>query len=166
MSEIENDMGMSLADIAGLDVSDVEELRSSALPAGLYTFEITKVNFEVRSVKDDTETRYVASVEHKVIEVETIVEKGVTEAEVLGKSYTEQFFIDPAEAQKGIGYLKGFVADIGADNSGPIGGVEGAPEGFLDRLVTHRYKAKIVKKKDRSGEMRSRLQLLPKAKAA
>lgn len=166
MSDIENDMGMSLADIAGLDVSDVEELRSSALPAGLYTFEVTKTLLETRSVKEDTETRYVAVVELKVIEVDTIVEKGVTESEVLGKTYTENFFIDPAEAQKGIGYLKGFIADVGGDNSGPIGGVEGAPEGFLDRLVTHRFPAKIVKKKDRQGEMRSRLQLLPKAKAA
>ncbi len=162
MSDLENQM--SLADIAGLDVSDVEELRSSQIPAGLYTFEVSKTGMEETTVGDDDELRYKASIELKVIEVSAIAERGVEDADVMGKTHSETFFINPAEAQKGIGFLKGFVTDIGGDSTGGIGGVEGAPEGFLDKLVTHRFPAKIIKKKARDGNFYSRLQLLKKPK--
>lgn len=165
MDGIENE-GMSLADIAGIDTSEIEELRSSSLPTGLYTFECSAGKLEDKMVKDDSERRVVASVQLKVIEIDTIAEKDVNPDDVMGKTQTEQFFIDPAEAEKGIGYLKGWVADIGADNSGNMGGVEGAPAGYLDKLEGHRFKAKIIKKKAKDGNYYARLQLLPKKKAA
>lgn len=163
MSDGIENMGTSLADIAGLDVSDIEELRSSQLAAGLYVFEVQTSEFGERMVntKDgDEEKRFVATIPLKVVEVEAIVEKGVEDSDVMGKTQTENFFINPAEAEKGIGYLKGFVTDIGCDSSGPIGGVEGAPEGFLDRITGHRFRAKIVKKKGKDGEFYARLQLV------
>jgi len=161
---IENQM--SLADIAGLDVSDVEELRSSQIPAGLFVFEVTKTGLDETTVGDDEELRYKAAIELKVVGVETIVEKGVEESDVMNKTHTETFFINPAEAQKGIGFLKGFITDIGGDSTGNIGGVEDGPEGFLDRIVGHRFTAKIIKKKARDGNFYSRLQLLKVKKAA
>lgn len=165
---------MSLADIAGLDVSDVEELRSSQIAAGLYTFEVVRTLFEERTVTKDDEDqmRYVGVIELKVIEIEAIAERGVEESDVMGKSHTETFFIDPSEAQKGIGFLKGFVTDIGADSKGAIGGLpedaqpEGYVPGFLDNLVTHRFKAKIIKKKGKDGNFYSRLQLIKATKKA
>lgn len=160
--------GLSLATIAGLDTSDIEELRSSQLPAGLYDFEVTETKLEQVTVnKDGTdELRFKPSIVCKVIGVDTIVESGVKEEEVLGKTYTESFFIDPAEAEKGIGYLKGFVTDIGGDSKGKVGGLPEAERGsdyepgYLDKLVGHRFKSKIVKKKGRDGEFYSRLQLV------
>lgn len=162
---IEN-QGMSLADIAGLDVSDVEELRSSQIPSGLYTFECEPGKLVETTVKDGTETRYVVEIAAKVVEVDTVTEKGVNPEEVMGKIFTEKFFIDPAEAQKGIGYAKGFIADIGAPNTGNMGGVEGAAEGYLDALQGHRFKSKVVKKKGRDGEFYSRLQVVKPKKDA
>lgn len=162
MSDIEN-QELSLADIAGLDISDVEELRSSQLPAGLFTFEVTGRDVEKVQVKakdsEDEVTKVKVNIISKVIEVETIIDKDVEEKDVLGKSYTETFFIDPADAAKGFGYLKGWVKDIGGENDGPMGGVEGA-EGFLDKLITHRYPAKIVKKKGRDGNFYARMQTI------
>lgn len=158
--------GMSLADIAGLDVSGVEELRSSQLPAGLFTFEVFRAELSSKMVKEESELRYVSEIELKVIEVDTIVDRDVSAEEVMGKAFTEKFFIDPAEAQKGIGYLKGFVADVGGDNQGAIGGLPEAERGadyqpgFLDKLVGHRFKSKVIKKKGRDGEFYSRLQLV------
>lgn len=162
--------GMSLADIAGLDVSGVEELRSSQIPAGQFTWEVIRAELSTKMVKEETELRYVAEIELKVLEVEVLVEKDTTPEEVLGKTFTEKFFIDPAEAHKGIGYMKAFVKDIGGSNEGAIGGLPEAeqPEnyqpGFLDKLVTHRFKSKVVKKKGRDGEWYSRLQLIKAAK--
>lgn len=169
MSASVENQGMSLADIAGLDVSDVEELRSSQIAAGLYTWEVTKGTMSSRMVKEDTELRYVAEIELKVIEADAVTEKGVTPEDMMGKTFTEKFFIDPAEAQKGVGFLKGFVTDIGADSKGAMGGLPEDEQdadyvpGFLDKLVTHRFKSKVVKKKGKDGEMYSRLQLLKKS---
>lgn len=160
--------GMTLASIAGLDVSEVEEIRASRIGAGLYTFEVTKGFVEERMVKDNTELRYCPTIELKVIEVDAVTETGFDAAEMMGKTHSENWFINPSDneaALKTIGYLKGFVKDIGCDNAGAMGGIEGQPPGFLDKAVTHRFKAKMIAKKDRDGEMRSRLQLI-KAKAA
>ena len=167
MSDGVENSGLSLASIAGLDVSDVAELRSSRLGAGLYTFEVTKAFLEETKVKDNTEDRIKAVIELKVIEVDTVTEAGFEAKDMEGKTHTESWFINPADAEaaaKTIGYLKGFVADMGCDNTGIIGGVEGQPQGFLDRTVTHRFKAKIVARKDRqSGDLRSQLQFIKKA---
>jgi len=127
---------------------------------------VTKGFVEERMVKDNTETRYCPTIELKVIEVDAVTESGFDEKEMMGKTHTENWFINPADnesALKTIGYLKGFVKDIGCDNAGAMGGIEGQPEGFLDKAVTHRFKAKIIAKKDKDGETRSRLQLIKKA---
>ena len=156
---------MSLADIAGLDVSDVEELRSSQFPVGLFTWEVAIAKLDTQTVKDD-ELRYTGIIELKCVEVDTLTDRDATPDDCLGKTFTEKFFIDPAEAQKGIGFLKGFVADVGCDNKGNMGGVEGAPPGYLDKMVGHRFKAKIIKKKGKDGEFYSRLQLIKKSKGS
>lgn len=160
--EIENG-GMSLADIAGLDTDDVEELRSQALTAGLYVFEMQAGKLQDTTVKDD-ERRIKINIPLKVVEVQAITEKGVTEEEVMGKVHTESFFVDPADPGKGIGYAKGFIADAGASNSGNMGGVEGAPTGYLDALQGHRFVAKALKKKGNDGVWRTRIEI-PKQKA-
>lgn len=147
----------SLADLAGLDVSGVEEIRSERLPAMAGVFRGDKVEL-VDGENRDQERRFIAVVTFEVAEVQTIVEKGYAEADVLGKKHTERFYIVPEKAQEGIGRIRAFVADIGLDNKGALGGVEGMPEGILDRIVGHTFPAKITTRKV-DGETYSRLKL-------
>lgn len=157
---LESGTGMSLADIAGMDVTDVTELRASSLPAGLYTFEGISGTLEER--EKDGEKRYGAQMKFKVLEATAILDRDVNPSDLVGKTHTEFRQIDPADAATGIGYLKGFVADIGLDSSGALGGVEDAPPGMLDRIEGHRFEAKIRRSKGKDGVERSNIDPIKK----
>lgn len=172
-NELEN-AELSLASIAGLDVSDVEEIHSSQLPAMIGTFEVTATSLGKKTIDfgDGDEVRIEAVIIRKVIEVDSIIEKGIEDADVMGKTIQSNFLIDPARAQEGIGKLKGHVSESGFDPAGAIGGLpeeerdENYVEGFLDKMIGHTQKGKIVKKKPRKGgDPFSRFQTIPPKKA-
>ncbi len=147
----------SLAEFASVDVSDIQELRSEALSEGIYTFECESAKMEDSST--DEAERAKAVMRFKILEAKGIVERGVNPEELIGKVHTEnQFFSldDREKAALAVGYLKGFVADIGADNSGPLGG-DGENVGFLDRMIGHRFEAKIKRRKGKDGVTRSNI---------
>lgn len=147
----------SLADLAGLDVSDVEEIRPERLPAMAGVFRGTAASLGEQDNRDG-ERRIVATVTFEVAEVTTIVEKGYTPEDTLGKKHTERFWIVPEKAQEGIGRIRAFVADIGLDNRGALGGLEGVAPGILDSIVGHTFPAKITTRKQ-DGETYARMKL-------
>lgn len=148
---------MSLADIAGMDTSDITELRSSQLPTGLFLFEVGRGSLSEKVIRDDEQV-YEIGLPLKIVEVDTITEKDTSPEDVIGKTHNERWLVIPAEAEKGIGYAKAFVADIGGDNTGAMGGVEDS-EGWLTKNEGLRFLAKVVKKKGKDGEWYSRIQL-------
>lgn len=154
----------SLADLAGLDVSDIEEIRSERLPVGAYLFRGKKAGLSEMDNRDG-EKRYVATVTLEVAEVQAITEKGYKPEDVVGKTHTERFYIVPEKAQEGIGRIRAFVSDIGLDSAGALGGMteEGVPPGILDSIVDHIFPAKITAKKQ-DGETYARLKLPPRKK--
>lgn len=158
--------GFSLADLAGLDVSGIDEIRSERLPAGLYVFRGKEVNLSETENRDG-EKRYVVEVKLEVAEVTAIVEKGLVddESSLVGRQFTERFYIVPEKAQEGIGRIRGWYTDVGLDSSGPLGGLtsEGQAPGMVDRIVDHLFPAKIVAQK-RDGDTFSRLKLPTKKK--
>lgn len=152
--------GFSLADLAGLDVSGIAEIRSERLPAMAALFKGKKVSLGEQDNKDG-ERRFVATVSLEVAEVQALVETGLMPpGEIVGKTHTERFWIVPEKAQEGIGRIRAFVTDIGLNSAGPLGGMtdDGAPPGILDSIVGHVFPAKIVTQKN-SGETYSRLKL-------
>jgi hypothetical protein len=162
---LENTGGdFSLADLAGLDVSEVQEIRSSRLPAGAYIFRGKKVSLSEMENKDG-ERRFLATVTLEVAEVQAIVEKGFNPEEVVGQTHTERFYIVPEKAQEGIGRIRAFISDIGLDSAGTLGGMveEGGAPGVLDSIVDHLFPAKITAKKV-DGEIYARLKLAPPKK--
>lgn len=157
----ESDEGLvgdfSLADLAGLDVSAIEEIRSERLPAMAGVFRGNAVELQDGENRDG-ERRFIAVCTFEVAEVHTVVEKGFTPAELIGKKHTERFYIVPEKAHEGIGRIRGFVSDVGLNSAGALGGVEGMPPGILDSLVGHAFPAKITTRKV-EGETFSRLKL-------
>lgn len=154
---------VSLASIAGHDVSEVQAIRSERLPMGVYVFEIVSTEFGSTMVtprgSDDEELRFVGKAVCKVIEVQNLAEPAEG-ADLVGRSYTESFWINPAEndkAQQAIGYMKGFFEACGMSQEQLAGGIGGVaddpniPEGFLDRAVGVKFIGD-VKKVKRNGE--------------
>lgn len=145
MSIEENDeIEFSLADLAGIDASEIAEVRFESLPAGAYTFRGESAAFEDTTNRDD-ERRIVLKVVMEVVEVKAVAERGVEKESLLGKKHTEKFYVVPEKATEGLGLIRSFIADIGLPNEGPFGGVEGAEPGIVDSIVGHEFPGKIIK---------------------
>jgi hypothetical protein len=110
--------GFSLADLADIDVTDIEEVRFVDLPAGVYDWEIAEGNL----LDDEKEgvRRFKIEFELKVLEAVAVLEAGIDKDTLVNKIHTERFFIDPskdeADVKKAIGRVRAFVTDTGGDS--------------------------------------------------
>ena len=154
--------GFSLADLADIDVSDIEEIRFVAIPAGVYDFEITKA--DLAEDEKDGERRFKAEIEMKIVEAHAVLEPNVDRESLAGKLHTERYFIKPAAAQeevlKAIGRIRAFVSDVGMDSAGKLGDI-------VRNLKGHTFKAQLTKRKDKNDPSReySSLKLEQRKKA-
>lgn len=146
---MEQNADFSLADLAELDATDIQELRSEALPAGAYRFSIDSATL-TEGVDKDQNKRFVVEFKLKVVECKATTERGVDKESLVGKFHTEKRYIRPAHALDDIGYLRGFVTDIGADSTGKLGGVPGGEPGFIDGSVGTEFDAKIASRPDKT----------------
>ena len=153
--------GFSLADLAGIDVSEIEEVRYSTLPAGGYGFEVTEA--DLGEDEKDGERRFFAKFDMKVVEVLTVLEAGVDKESLVGRQHIERFFVKPADPKddvlKSIGRIRAFVADIGMPNAGELGEI-------IRNCKGHVFKGKIQHQVDKNDKsvVYSRLKLDPAKK--
>lgn len=147
VDESEGMSGYSLADLAEIDVSDIEEVRYSTLPAGGYEFEITEA--DLGEDEKDGERRFFARFDMKVVGVKAVLEQGVDKESLVGKSHNERFFVTPSDTEEkvkeAIGRIRAFITDIGQDSTGALGKIVREAKG-------HTFSGKIVKQKDRNDK--------------
>lgn len=142
---------ISLVDIANIDYSDIKELKLEGLPPMLGVFEGDRVEVSKEKNKDD-ESYIAVKLFFKVVDVKAVMSKDYTPEELIGRTHIERRaikFTSEEDHKNSMGYLKGFLAELGLDTSGPLGGVENAAPGFLDRFPGHRAEAKITRSVDK-----------------
>lgn len=124
MTDTMNDeVEMSLADIADFDVSDVQELRSESLPAGAYVFEVKSADL-TEDVHEEKGKRFIASFKLEVLECQSVLKRGVDKESLVGKTHTERRYITlSGKPQDDIGYLRTFIKDLGGNNEGKLGDI-------------------------------------------
>jgi hypothetical protein len=138
---VDEEIAFSLADLADLDISEVAEIRFENLPAGIYGFKVVSAELDEKPNRDN-ENRMIAIFKFEVVEVNTIIKKGVDKDSLLGKSHTEKLYIVPETQQKvldGIGRIRAFVSDLGCDSAGKLGDV-------LAGTVDHTFTGKIAER--------------------
>lgn len=142
MSDLENAGAFSLADIADLDATEIEELRFESLPAGVYGFEVVEADMDEKDNRDG-DNRILAIFKFKVVTVESVLARGVDPTTLEGKTHTEKQYIvpdqGPQKLAEGVGRLKAFVWDLGCDNVGKVGDIVRA-------TVGHQFVAKITER--------------------
>lgn len=110
-------VSMSLADIAGISLDGVKELRGEAFPKGVFQWEVDSENPpKLGVIGEGDKARGGVPVTLKCINVITVNDpdfaaSGQSEDSLIGKLHRETFFLSTAES---LGYLKAFFADIGA----------------------------------------------------
>lgn len=144
MSDLNTEI-FSLADIADLDATEIQEIRFESLPGGTYDFEVSEATLEDYTNKDD-DPRVKVTFKFEVIGVQGIVsakakQPGFDQEDLIGKSHTEKLFIVTDEGQKkaveGVGRVKAFIWDLGCDNVGVF-------RDIIESTVGHKFTAKIL----------------------
>lgn len=118
---------MSLADLAGVDVSGIEEVRFETMPIGTFRFRVKEASID-EGFNKDNEKCFKPQFELEVIETISILKtpQGEDKAEYadkqVGRKHTERFNINMAkdneEIAKAIGRVKAFHTDIGGESWG------------------------------------------------
>lgn len=151
---------LSLADIAGINMDEVEENRGGAFPAGIFDLEVTAAPLgEVGS----TAKYPCVQGEFKVLNVEALDDLSKDPKSLEGSTYTETFIIGSAE---NLGSVKAMVADSGVKASGKLAEV-------LEAWVGARIRVKIRHKKNKDDPdmvnariVRSKIKSLAEIQAA
>lgn len=108
---------MTLAEIAGISLDGVKELRGEAFPKGVFQWEVDSENPpSLGVIGEGDKAKGGVIVQLKCIDVVTVNDpefaaSGQSNDSLIGKIHRETFFLSTAES---LGYLKAFFADIGA----------------------------------------------------
>jgi hypothetical protein len=154
----------SLADLADIDVSEIEEIRFESLPPGVYGFKVAEADLEEKPNRDGDQ-RFIGAFNLEVVEVKAVVKAGVDKDSLIGKKHTERRYIvpteGPAKLAEGIGQLRAFVTDIGCNSEGKL--IE-----IVKNTVDHTFYGKIVERsnKDDPSQKFAQLRLDPPKRAA
>ena len=144
MLEIDGEQ-VSLMDIAGIDMSGVEEVRSTTFPAGLFEFKCTEAKLDVRESKKGDKAVVAFTLE--TMNVKTLVSetdnngKSINPEDLIGRKHVETFWItNPAED---LGRVVAFLNDTGLQATGSL-------QELLDAMVDHSFQAVMSNKKDKN----------------
>lgn len=131
---------LSLAELASLNLGDVESVRFESLPTGIYIFEVKECSL----TRKGDENVPVITVNSEVLEVDAMISvpEGKTEDSFVGKSHVDQFWLRSNDLD-GIGRFRAFAQDVGlGECAAKLGEVLGALEG-------HRFKGQIRHRKSK-----------------
>jgi len=129
MSDMDDMAGISLADLADVDISGIDEVRFELIPMGVYVFEVVEADM-VEGTNKDGDKRFGSEIAVKIIEVKSVLEAGVDKDSLVGKVITDKQFATPikpddvsieaakARFAKELGRIKATVADMGGDVTG------------------------------------------------
>lgn len=127
---------VSLADIAGLSMDDVAEVRGFTFPKGLFTWQVVESGLTVRDAKGVP----TAVIAHKLECVDCdVIEEGKDPADFIGKNFYETFWLKDMEDD--LGKNKAFMVDTGFTGSGLL-------QDLLVEFAGTEFKAKITNKPD------------------
>lgn len=145
MTDNADEFASQIADLAGVNLDDVEAVRYSDLPPMKGGFEYS--DFTMKGVNTDNGPRLVVDLTAKVIEVTSVADPAYESAEeqqkLIDKTHRSSFFIDPENPLEGLGRLKAQLEDTGWEGPWSIEEVKSAVVGhkFLGQ-IRHKQSSK------------------------
>lgn len=132
---------VSLADLAGIDMADVAEVRGSTFPAGGFQFMVEEAKLAVIGQGDKQK----AGIQFKFVcrDVISLIDASKDAESIIGKFHVETCFLtDPTE---GLGHAKAFMADSGYKAAGKLGEI-------LNGFVGHEFRCRITNNADKNDK--------------
>ena len=133
---------VSLAELAGLNVDDVEEYRGAPFPKCIAQFEVVSAAFD-KGGQEGAEFPVVAA-EFKVLGLRNAqLSEHQREADLVGSTFTQNF---PIFGSKSLGKIKATIADSGLDVAGMSYG------DMLGAWVGTKFECKIYHQKSKNDD--------------
>lgn len=150
--------GMSLADFAEMDTSDVEAVKSLLFPAGVYGVRIVHAIAGKNAVdpsKTDEDGNPLPPLFYIEFKYEILkampADQGIDADKMVGRTVSERFNLWPAQFKELLGLLKGSRYKlVGLPTDGKLGGVEGAEPGWIDGATDKIILLKVRHRKERA----------------
>ena len=120
------DETVDLAQLAGVDMTELQEVRSMVLPAGQMLFKVLDAKLEAKEVadrRDEAEegakiNKPVISFELEVMDCMALVKDDIEPGSVVGRKHHNSIWITDIKTE--LGRAKAFLADIGVNCAGGL----------------------------------------------
>lgn len=145
----------SLADLANYNTDDIAALTSRLPELGLYVVVGKQANLKMGNAVDGKPPLIRLGVQAEVLDFRPI-NKDYDVTKAIGRNISESITLWPNEFEQEIGLLKGRYQKAGIPNTGPMGGVESQPPGWIDNAVGAQWVWAVSSYVDKSGEQRAR----------
>jgi len=140
------EMSVSLADIAGMDMAQVEEFEGGfdPTPKGVYHFrckdaELTQIDFKDKKTGEDV-TRAIIQFDMEIVNVLAFVDDGINVNDWIEKVHQETVFI--TDVAKGVGQAKAIMTNAGFTGNASL-------QELLDAFVGTEFDAPIAHRKNK-----------------
>lgn len=151
-------MLMGLMDLATLDTSDMKAQMSRLQTPGIYIADLNEIGIAEQPNSDPALpsnfliTTKSTTLAFRPLEAGVMTEEQIKDME--GKPINERYFIDGTKIREAIQLLMGRFKTAGLRHKGLLGGVEGAPAGWLDEAVGKRIAIRVRQYVGKDGQDR------------
>lgn len=135
---------VSLADIAGLDMTEIAEFRGGGVtPAGIFEWRIAGAALDTITYQKDGEdvTKPIVDFELEALACRRCKDPAIDVDNLAGTKHYERIFI--SDLVKDLGRVKAFMQDIGCEGSGSL-------QDLLDGTIGREFVAAISHRKDKN----------------
>lgn len=154
----ENEMYMSLADLAEMNTDEIAVLMSRLPEAGM--FMVQCIESTAKESKTEGKPPLFRFGFKSEILVAQPLNKEADPEKFVGKNLTESYTLWPETLSESIGLLKGRYIQVGLSPIGRMGGVEGGAPGWIDTIVGHKFWIR-VRRFEANGTERAGFDWLP-----
>ncbi len=151
MSEIEMNFA-NLMDLATVDTSDLSAQTSRLQRQGLYVVELHELKFVEQAPQDPADPMNYNLTTQGTILAFVPLDPSESAEGMEGRNLRERIFLYGKDSKEGIQLLMGRFKTAGFKHKGIMGGVEGAPAGWVDDAVGKRIALRVRHYTNRNGQ--------------
>lgn len=147
----------NLMALGSFDTSDLQAQVSRLAKQGIYVIDLGKLGFQEQPPADPAlPMNYQLLIPATILDFKPLDPKAEgANDDLTGRAINERYFVYGKEIQEAIQLLMGKFKQAGFKHKGAVGGVEGAPPGWIDEANGKRVILRVSHYKPKDGEERA-----------
>lgn len=132
----------TLADLANLSTDEATVLMSRLPDTGIFVVRGVEVRAGITDPVPDQPQMFFFNFQAEILEADPL-DKNKDRDSYVGKTLRERYTLWPNDFKTMLGLLQGRFKIVGLPFTGPVGGVEGSPPGWIDSWVGHIHRVRV-----------------------